>query len=60
VRSIVVLIHQGGRQTTYQGPTQAGSSVVNGPDIQDIVHRLDDEVDVVVSGHAHSFTNALV
>jgi 5'-nucleotidase len=60
VRSIVVLIHQGGRQTTYQGPTQAGSSVVNGPDVQDIVHRLDDEVDAVVSGHAHSFTNALL
>ena len=60
VRSIGVLIHQGGRQTTYPGPTQAGSSVVNVPDIQDIVHRLDNEVDVVVSGHAHSFTNALL
>jgi 5'-nucleotidase len=60
VRSIGVLIHQGGRQTTYPGPTQAGSSVVNGPDVQAIVHRLDDEVDVVVSGHAHSFTNALL
>ena len=60
VRTIVVLIHQGGRQTTYQGPTQIGASVVNGPDIQDIVNRLDDEVDVVVSGHAHSFTNALL
>jgi len=60
VRTIVVLIHQGGRQTTYQGPTQIGASVVNGPDIQDIVTRLDDEVDVVVSGHAHSFTNALL
>lgn len=60
VRSIVVLIHQGGRQTTYQGTTQPGASVVEGTDIQDIVNRLDDEVDVVVSGHAHSFTNALL
>lgn len=60
VRSFVVLIHQGGRQTTYQGPTQPGSSVVDGTDIKDIVNRLDDEVDVVVSGHAHSFTNALL
>jgi 5'-nucleotidase len=60
VRSIVVLIHQGGRQTTYQGPTQPGASVVTGPDIQDIVNRLDDEVDIVVSGHAHSFTNAIL
>lgn len=60
IRTIVVLIHQGGRQTTYQGPTQTGASVVDGTDIQDIVNRLDDEVDVVVSGHAHSFTNALL
>ncbi len=45
---------------TLLGPTQIGASVVNGPDIQDIVNRLDDEVDVVVSGHAHSFTNALL
>lgn len=60
VRSFVVLIHQGGRQITYQGPTQPGSAVVTGPDIQAIVQRLDDDVDVVVSGHAHSFTNALL
>jgi len=31
----------------------------SGP-IADIVKRLDSEVDVVVSGHAHGFTNALV
>jgi len=60
VRSIVILIHQGGRQTTYQGPTQPSATVVDGTDIRDIVNRLDDEVDVVVSGHAHSFTNALL
>jgi 5'-nucleotidase len=58
VRAIVVLIHQGGRQTTYQGSTQPGG-VITGP-IVDIVSRLDDEVDVVVSGHAHSFTNGLL
>ena len=60
VRAIIVLIHQGGRQTTYQGTTQPGTSMVDGVDIQAIVNRLDDEVDVVVSGHAHSFTNALL
>ena len=59
VRAIVVLIHQGGRQTTYSGPTQPAASTVSG-DIVDIVNRLDDEVDVVVSGHWHSFTNAIL
>lgn len=59
VRAIVVLIHQGGRQTTYSGPTQPAAASVSG-DIVDIVNRLDDEVDVVVSGHWHSFTNAIL
>jgi 5'-nucleotidase len=50
VRSIVALIHQGGQQA---------SQTVTGP-IAGIVSRLDDEVDVVVSGHTHNFTNALL
>ena len=60
VRAIVVLIHQGGRQTSYAGTTDPTRPPVTGTDIVDIVNRLDDEVDVVVSGHAHSFTNALL
>lgn len=59
VRAIVVLIHQGGRQNTYSGATSSGASAVTG-DIVDIVAHLHDEVDVVVSGHWHSFTNALL
>lgn len=59
IRTFVVLIHQGGRQTTYEGPTQPGG-LINGQDIVNIVTRLDDDVDVVVSGHAHAFTNALL
>ncbi|MFO0773351.1 MAG: bifunctional metallophosphatase/5'-nucleotidase [Nitrospiraceae bacterium] len=59
IRTFVVLIHQGGTQTAYQGPTQPGG-LINGQDIVKIVSRLDDEVDVVVSGHAHAFTNALL
>ncbi len=59
IRTFIVLIHQGGTQTAYQGPTQPGA-VVTGQDIADIVSLLDDDVDVVVSGHAHSFTNALL
>lgn len=58
VKAIIVLIHEGARQTIYTGPTRPGG-MLTGP-IVDIVARLDDEVDVVVSGHAHSFTNGLL
>jgi len=60
VRAIVVLIHQGGVQTSYAGPTNPLAGPVTGTAIADIVARLDDEVDVVVSGHAHQFTNAIL
>ncbi|HBM08576.1 5'-nucleotidase [Pseudomonas sp. 10B238] len=59
VRAIVVALHQGGRQTSYDGPTNPEADTVTGP-VVDIIERLDDEVDVVISGHAHGFTNALV
>lgn len=59
IRTFIVLLHQGGRQTTYEGPTQPEGSV-NGREVLDIVSRLDDDVDVVVSGHAHAFTNVVL
>lgn len=59
VHAIVVTIHQGGFQTSYTGPTVATAGAVTG-DILPIVNRLDDDVDVVVSGHTHAFTNALL
>ncbi|MGH8235921.1 MAG: metallophosphoesterase, partial [Steroidobacteraceae bacterium] len=60
VRTIIVTIHQGLRQApTYEGPTNPDIQGLSGP-IVDIVKRLNDEVDVVVSGHAHGFSNALV
>ena len=59
VRSIVVTIHQGSRQRFYAGPTLQEPGSLNGS-IADIVNRLDDEIDIVISGHAHSFTNALI
>ncbi len=58
VHAIVVLIHQGGSQKSYNGATDP-AGVVTGP-IVDIVKRLDDEVDLVVSGHTHSFVNAIL
>ena len=59
VKTIVVTIHQGTGQTSYTGPTDPEVLPPSGP-IADIVKRLDSEVDVVVSGHAHGFTNALL
>ncbi len=59
VRAIVVLIHQGTYQNTYSGQTHDDPVVLNGA-IGEIVNRLDDEIDIVVSGHSHSFTNALM
>lgn len=59
VKTIVVTIHQGTGQTSYVGPTDPEVLPPTGP-IADIVKRLDSEVDVVISGHAHGFTNALV
>ena len=59
VKAIVVTIHQGLRQTSYEGPTNPNVQGLTGP-IVDIVRRLSSDVDVVVSGHAHGFTNALI
>jgi len=59
VRAIVVLIHQGTRTGMFTGPTRNEPVTLSGA-IGDIVRRLDDEIDIVVSGHAHGFTNAVV
>jgi 5'-nucleotidase len=62
VKSIVLLIHQGGSQASYTTATNTAlaPSALNGADIADVVNRLDDEFDVVVSGHSHSFSNILL
>ncbi|MBF0505791.1 MAG: bifunctional metallophosphatase/5'-nucleotidase [Nitrospirae bacterium] len=58
VEAVIALIHQGGYESSYQGATMTGKTV-GGP-ITEIVSRLDDKVDVVISGHTHSFINALL
>lgn len=58
VRAIAVLLHQGGRQSAYEGPTR--KDVMPEGEVADIIGRLDDEVDVVFTGHSHSFTNAFI
>jgi 5'-nucleotidase len=59
VKAIVVAIHQGIRQTSYNGPTDPDIEALSGP-VVDIVRKLSSDVDVVISGHAHGFTNALI
>ena len=56
VKAIVVLLHQGGDEPPYPGPTRDGVTVEG--EIVDLVARLDPEVDVVVAGHTHAFLNA--
>ena len=59
VQTIIVLLHQGGDQEAYSGPTDPSKNDVTG-EIVPIVKALDEEVDVVVSAHTHGFTNALI
>jgi 5'-nucleotidase len=54
IESFVVLIHQGGKQTTKGTPDiNACEGGLNGSSIQSIVNRLDDAVDLVLSAHTH-------
>jgi 5'-nucleotidase len=60
VRSIIVTIHQGGFQSSYTGATRDTATLTSGPEITDIVRRLDSEIDVVVAGHTHAFNNVRI
>jgi len=60
IHAMVVLIHQGTFQTSFEGETpDTAAAPLSGP-IVDIVQNLDSDIDVVVSGHTHSFTNAFI
>lgn len=62
IRAVVVLIHQGGTQPAIQAADTINSCAGNlsGTPIAPIVNRLDDEVDLVVSGHTHQAYNCLL
>ncbi len=59
IHAIVLLIHQGGDQQAYSGPTRQEAPPLSGA-IVGIVRNLDDDIDLVISAHTHRFTNALV
>ncbi|MCX6689714.1 MAG: bifunctional metallophosphatase/5'-nucleotidase, partial [Methanoregula sp.] len=56
VHAIVVLLHDGGTQAAYEGPTRTNGTVTGR--VADIVSGLDPDVDIVLSGHTHDFSNA--
>lgn len=56
VEAIVVLLHEGGQPTSLN---INGCNGVSGP-IVDIVDRMDDEVDLVISGHSHQPYNCVI
>jgi len=57
IETIVVLIHEGGVQAAPA--PYSGCVGISGP-IVDIVNNLDDEVDVVISGHTHQPYNCVI
>ena len=59
IHAIVVTIHQGTKQTSYSGATVTDPMNVGG-DIGPIIDKLDDDIDIVIAGHWHQFTNALM
>ena len=59
VHAIVLLIHQGLSQEPYTGLTRPDATAPTGA-LLDVIRRLDDDVDVIISGHTHQFTNSLV
>lgn len=56
VEAIVVLIHEGGLPATFDINGCAG---ISGP-IVDITNRLDNKVDLVISGHTHQPYNCMI
>lgn len=56
VHAFVVLLHEGGNQKSYEGPTRLDCNVT-GP-IVNITAQLDPDVDVVLAAHSHDFINA--
>ena len=58
VHTLVVLLHLGAGMIPYEGPTRRDVSLPAGSEIAELIGKLDGAIDVVVSGHAHQFTNA--
>ena len=60
IEAIVVLVHQGGFQTGGLQDINGCDGALAGSPIKDIVARLTDAVDAVVSGHTHAAYNCML
>lgn len=60
VKTIVVLIHEGGAQSLAIAPSMIDSCTGMSGAIVDIVHNLDARVDMVISGHTHNAYNCML
>ncbi|HEY2630402.1 MAG TPA: 5'-nucleotidase C-terminal domain-containing protein [Usitatibacter sp.] len=60
IEAIVVLVHQGGFQTGTLSDINGCDGNLAGSDIASIVAKLDDAVDIVVSGHTHAAYNCML
>ncbi len=60
VKTIVVLLHEGGRQSVSLNPNTIDTCTGISGAIVDIVHNLTPTVDMVVSGHTHNAYNCLL
>jgi 5'-nucleotidase len=58
IHAFVVLLHEGGEQTPYEGSTKETGDLSGR--IVSLTLRLDEDVDVVLSGHTHAFTNQFI
>ena len=58
VETIIVLLHEGGRQTGA-GTSVDGCQDLTGP-ITSIVPAMDDAIDVVITGHTHQAYNCVI
>ena len=57
VEAIVVLLHQGGFQGSGNSDINGCVGDLVGSELADVVSRLDDAVDLVISGHTHAAYN---
>jgi 5'-nucleotidase len=60
VKTIVVLLHEGGAQSVGLSPSSINTCTGMSGAIGDIVHNLDPTVDMVISGHTHNAYNCLL
>ncbi|MGJ8681683.1 bifunctional metallophosphatase/5'-nucleotidase [Paraglaciecola sp.] len=57
IEAIIVIVHDGSISNEYQGQTKQGQSIPKDSTFGKFINALPSEVDLVVSGHSHEFTN---